>query len=579
MRNKKTLYLISALLLLVIGTGLGMKLEASLGDDDTLAQLRKLNEAFRIIDKQYVEKVDSENIAKKAIDGMLEELDPHSSYISAKRVERMRETYKGSFGGVGIWFDVPDDTARVISTIPGGPSEEVGVMAGDRIIAVNDSSAIGFSSNEVRKHLKGEIGTEVDVTVKRSGRNEPIHFTIERGKIPLKTVNSAHMMEDAKTGYVRVSRFAKTTPDEFRKAVTKLDEKGMQRLVLDLRSNPGGVMDAAISMADDMLKGDQTIVYTEGRNEDYNESYSSSSDDPVESKPVIVLVNEESASASEIVAGALQDHDRALIVGQRTFGKGLVQHPFQLSDGSVLQMTVSRYHTPSGRLIQTPYEDGDKKEYYENKFESLGETAYNVSEYRKSVPDSLTYQTEHGRTVFGGGGILPDYFIPHDSTEAKLVKVARQNGLDLLARDWFLRNEDGLRNEWSERQNEYVNNYSVSSDVINQIFGYAKSRDDFDLTQNPDSVNIEEGVFAAQDVRANTAFFRTWLKSYVARQLYGAGAQYPIYNKVDAELQEALRHWERAERLARISDAGEQGAQQRSTKLTPTPTTSGNDNK
>ena len=560
MRSNKALYVLPAVLILLIGTGLGMKLESSFSSDDTYEHLRKLQDAFLIINRQYVEEVKPDNLAQHAIEGMLKELDPHSTYISAERVADMRDSYQGSFGGVGIVFQVVQDTVHVISTISGGPSEEAGVMGGDRIVEIDDSSAVGISSNEVRNRLKGEIGSKVRMTVDRQGREKNIDFIITRGEIPMHTIDSSYMLDD-ETGYIRLSRFAMTTPEEFNKALHELKEKGMQRLVFDLRSNPGGVMDAAIEVADEMLKGGQTIVYTKGRKEEFDDRYRSTSGGNFEEQPVILLVNERSASASEIVAGALQDHDRALIVGRRTFGKGLVQKPFSLSDGSVLQMTISRYYTPVGRLIQTPYEDGNKEDYYESKFTSLNNTAYNVSDYIDSVPDSLKYKTDMGRTVFGGGGILPDYFVPHDSTQAPLVEAAREGHLRRFAVRWFLSNGHELRERWSDRQEAFINNFEVNEDMLQSFFEYAQAEDigNFRLTENPDEVSIEEGVFPKADVEENFSFFSTYLKAFIARRLYGATAWFPIYNQIDPVFEETSTLWDRASRLTHSNTAKVQG--------------------
>ena len=560
MRSNKTLYILPAVLLLLIGTGLGMKLESSFSSDDTYEHLRKLQDAFLIINRQYVEEVKPDNLAQHAIEGMLKELDPHSTYISADRVADMKDSYEGSFGGVGIIFQVVEDTVRVMSTISGGPSEEEGVMGGDRIIGIDDSSAIGITNDQVRNRLKGEIGSKVKMTVDRQGRKSNIDFVITRGEIPMHTIESSYMLDD-ETGYIRLSRFAMTTPGEFDKALQELKGKGMERLVFDLRSNPGGVMDAAVKVADEMLEGGQTIVYTKGREEKFDARHRSTSGGDFEEQPVILLVNEQSASASEIVAGALQDHDRALIVGRRTFGKGLVQKPFSLSDGSVLQMTVSRYYTPVGRLIQTPYEDGSKEDYYESKVTSLNNTAYDVSNYIDNVPDSLKYKTDMGRTVFGGGGILPDYFVPHDSTQAPLVEAARGGHLRRFAVRWFLSNGHELREHWGGRQEAFINNFEVNEDMLQSFFEYAQTEDlgDFKLTENPDEVSVEEGVFPKADVDENFSFFSTYLKAFIARRLYGATAWFPIYNKVDPVFEETSTLWNRASRLAHADAANTQG--------------------
>ncbi|MCH8962406.1 MAG: S41 family peptidase, partial [Bacteroidetes bacterium] len=350
MKRFKKIYLLLALLLFVGGTVLGVQLQSAISDTDTTEQLRKLGDAFLIINKRYVQEVDAAKLAEDAIVGMLEELDPHSSYISAKAFVEVDESYRGSFGGIGIWFEVVDDTAQVVTPIEDGPSEKVGLRSGDRIIRIDDSTAVDIGDQEVKKRLKGPIGTDVRVTLKRLGVTEPIDVVITRDRIPLYSIMSAYMV-DATTGYIKVSRFAHTTYREFHEHLVALQEQGMKRLVLDLRGNPGGIMDAAVLMVDELLEDDKTIVYTKGRKVQ-DQVFRSSRRGLFEDQPVIVLVDRLSASASEIVAGALQDHDRALIVGRRTFGKGLVQNQFALPDNSRLHMTTARHSTPSGRLIQ-----------------------------------------------------------------------------------------------------------------------------------------------------------------------------------------------------------------------------------
>ena len=545
----RPLHVLPAVVLVLAGILLGLRLEAHLTQEDTYLQLKKLEEAFLLINRRYVEDVDAEDLADHAIEAMLKDLDPHSSYITAEEAREMQETYRGSFSGVGIMFEIVDDTVRVVSPLSGGPSEEEGVMSGDQIVAIDDSSAIGIDNDEVRERLKGPKGSEVSMTVQRAGVPEPIRFVVTRDDIPLYTVDASYLMDDGETGYVRISRFAQTTHEEFLEAVAELRAQGMTQLMLDLRGNPGGVMDAAVRIVDELLAGRQTIVYTQGRDDTFNATYRSKPGDTLEDLPAMVLVSPYSASASEIVSGALQDHDRALIVGQRTFGKGLVQRPFQLEDGSLLQMTVSRYYTPSGRLIQTPYENGDTEDYYREKFEGLEATAFDVSEYRESVPDSLHFQTAHGRTVFGGGGILPDYFIPIDTTHVPLVRKARAGGLQVLMRDYFLRNEAQYRQQYTDERG-FVNHFAFSDQEMNAFWTFAETEGGVELVHDSVLVNVEEDIFLAGDYEANEAFFKSYLKAAFARQLFGIDAAIAVRNEVDTTLEEAMQLWPRADRLA-----------------------------
>ena len=545
---KRTRYLIlPAIALVLVGAVLGVTLNSYVSDGDAFQQLKKLERAFVIINRQYVDPVEAKQVAEEGIAGMLNELDPHSSYISAEDVRDVRDSYKGSFGGIGIRFDMTNDTARVVTPLTDGPSERVGMMSGDRIVEIEDSTAIGLSSQGVQKRLKGPIGTKVDVTVYRPSLDKRFQFTITRDEIPLYSINSAYMVDD-QTGYIKIERFAMTTYDEFMEKLKELRGQGMDRLVLDLRNNPGGVMQSAVRIADEMLGRGMTIVETRGRVENANRTYRAASGDDFESQPVIVLVNRASASASEILAGALQDHDRALLVGERTFGKALVQNQFELNDGSLMQMTIGRYYTPVGRLIQTPYSDGDKQDYYEQKFASYDKALFNPSEYRESIPDSLAYQTDHGRTVFGGGGILPDYVVKPDT--ASLERVVAQTGLTFgYVMNWFQSNEASLRDQWNERPDAFVEQYTVSDQMIDEFWTYAEEQG-LEFTSVADSVDRKEGVFPSREADEAREFVQAHLKGNVARQLYGARAMYPIFNSVNPTFQEAVKLWDRADQLA-----------------------------
>lgn len=547
MRFKK--FALPAIALLLLGAVLGVQLDSMMSDDDAYSQLRKLEKAFVIINRQYVEPVKSSAIAEQGIKGMLNELDPHSSYIKSEQVDDVQDQYQGSFGGIGIWFEVVEDTARVISPITDGPSEQVGIMPGDRIVAIEDSNAAGpdLSSKDIQNRLKGPIGTDVQMTIKRPGMNKRITFTITRDEIPLYSIDSSYMLDD-QTGYIKINRFAMNTHQEFTDSLRVLKEQGLERLVLDLRSNPGGVMQSAIKIADEMLADDMTIVKTKGREDNMNNEFKASGGDAFEKQPLIVLVNRNSASASEIVSGALQDHDRALIVGRRTFGKALIQKQFELPDGSMLQMTVGRYYTPVGRLIQTPYKNGDLESYYEQKFSDFDEATFDLSEYTNSIPDSLQYTTDHGRTVFGGGGILPDYIIKPDT--AGLMNAVVQNGLDrLFIQEWFQTHEQELRDEWTGRQQTFAESYTVDDAMLEEFWTFADEKG-LSLTTEADSVDRKDGVFAQAEADDEQARVKTYLKARLASKLYGGRAAIPIINTADKELREAITLWDRANELA-----------------------------
>ena len=558
MQSLSKRHLLPALFLLVVGGVLGAQLDGYVSPDDAIEQFKKMRQAFVLISGKYVEPVDAKGLAEGGVKGMLKSLDPHSSYVPPEQAQRTRQRYEGSFGGIGIRFDILDDTARVVSPLAGGPSEKAGLMAGDRIVKIEDSTAVGLSMLEIREKLTGEIGTTVSFTVYRPLSDSRHAFTIERGKIPLYSVHSSYMV-DEETGYIEIGRFAKSTPEEFMEKVDTLKSRGMERLIVDLRQNPGGVMQSAVKIADEMLgTAGQTIVETRGRSSQINQTLRAQSGGALTHQPITVLVDGNSASASEILAGAVQDHDRALLVGRRTFGKGLVQKPYRLNDGSFIQLTVGRYYTPVGRLIQTPYEKGEMKAYYEKKFANRHDAVYNVSQYRESIPDSLTYRTDHGRTVFGGGGILPDYIVKPDTTS--LSGFLRRSEVDRLfaiaTRNWFSDHDEELRRTWRDRKGEFLASYQVPDEAVSSFWDYVQEEDILTLTTDPDSVDPSEQVYPKADAESARSLVRHHLKGYIANTLYGRGAGQPVLNEVDPALQRAMSLWSSSQELAAYNAPG-----------------------
>lgn len=388
----------------------------------------KLNYLLRIIDEQYVDSVDMGGLVEDAMPLILSELDPHSAYISAKDAEQSVEDLKGSFSGIGISFVIQKDTVHIMSVIQGGPSEKVGLMAGDRIISVNDTAFVGktVTDTEAMRRLKGPKGSIVKLGIKRMHEPEPLYFTIERGDIPVHSVEASYMLND-NTGYIKVKNFGDTTYPELLVALARLNEEGMKNLIIDLRGNRGGYMHVAYQMANIFLPKERLVIYTEGRKSP-REDYYSDGRGAFQNIPLVVLVDEASASSSEIFAGAIQDNDRGTIVGRRTFGKGLVQQPINFKDGSIVRLTVSRYYTPSGRCIQKPYEKGHDEEYENDIL-----TRYERGEFFSSDSirqEGARYKTRLGRTVYGGGGIMPDIFVPVDTTGiTSYYKEAAYSGL------------------------------------------------------------------------------------------------------------------------------------------------------
>ena len=549
----------SAVLLLLVGVLLGMEIGAVVSGDDTFESLKKLENAFLTINERYVQDVDSSVLTESAIRGMLRELDPHSVYIDAKQMEKVREDFNATFEGIGISYEIIEgeneqDTVTVLNPLPGGPSEQAGLLSGDRIVGIDDSTAIGYTHTDVQKNLKGPRGTQVDVTVRRPGYSETLDFTITRDKIPLYT-KDAHYMLDDQTGYIRLNRFARTTYDEFMAAMEDLKGQGMQRLVLDLRENAGGFMDMAVKISDEFLVADRLIVEARSRHDDYNQESRAKGGDSFEEGAVMVLVNEHSASASEIVAGALQDHDRALIVGRRTFGKGLVQKQFALRDGSVLRLTISRFYTPSGRLIQTPYDNGVRDDYYKEKYDRYRrDRTLSIDEIKEQIPDSLKYMTDSGRIVFGGGGILPDYIVYPDSV-SEFVKSIIGRSLDNdFSRLWLDRQGDAFAHEWEGRRSEFIKEFRVSDTMYEGFLEFIEARDVHVVAPgSPELADTtgENGLyFGTDEAHADQPLMSSRIKSRIAQRVFDRSATYPITQEFDTVIQEAMKLWPSAEGLA-----------------------------
>lgn len=555
---------------LLLGILLGIQARDAFSGDEGFGSLRKIEEAFAYITRNYVERVDAAQLSKDAIEGMLHGLDPHSIYIDASDMKRVRENFDASFEGIGIYYEFIEgaegaDTLAVLMPIAGGPSEEAGLLAGDRIVAVDDTTAIGWQTAEVEKYLKGPKGTKVRVEVRRPGYERPLRFSITRDAIPLHTVVAAHMI-DERTGYIKLQRFARTSHEEFLQAVRELKAQGMERLVFDLRDNAGGLMEMAIRISDEFLPSGNMVVYTQSRHPDFNRQYRARAGGTLETHPVIVLVNENSASASEIVAGAVQDHDRALVVGRRTFGKGLVQQQFALSDGSVLQMTISRYYTPAGRLIQTPYANGeDERDYYASKLDlvrhdrellrqggaAAGEGVLPAETLLGDAPDSLRYQTSAGRTVYGGGGILPDFLVRPDTVSRALRTVIGRNLDSEFARAYLDGDGASLRARWAGQQRAFVRDYELPEEAFGAFLAFAEEHG-VRVAEAPPEEDDEAEVLVRADLAEARPFIETRIKAYLARRLFDIEAFYPVVQAIDPTLQAAMGLWPQAQELAAL---------------------------
>lgn len=434
----------------------------------------KLNALLHIIDEQYVDTVSMFNLVEEAMPQILAELDPHSSYIPAKDLEAVNSDLKGSFSGIGVQFTIQDDTIHINSVIQGGPSEKVGLLAGDRIVEVDDSSFVGkiVTNSEAMRRLKGEKGSKVKLGIYRPGEKEILHFTVVRGDIPVKSIDAAYMIND-KFGYVKVNKFSETTYPELLVALAQLSQANCKGMIIDLRGNTGGYMAAAIQMVNEFLPNNKLIVYTEGRKSP-RENYTSNGTGSSQTMPLIVLMDEGSASASEIFAGAIQDNDRGTIIGRRSFGKGLVQQPIEFSDGSAIRLTIARYYTPSGRCIQKPYEKGNDAEYemdiitrYEHgEFFSADSIKQNIKEI---------YHTSLGRTVYGGGGIMPDIFVPQDTTGmTSYYRMAATRGLIVR---YTLDYTDKNRNKLKEYDTpQKMEAYLKTQNLLEKFAEYAEKK-------------------------------------------------------------------------------------------------------
>lgn len=449
----------------------------------------KMNQFLRYMNDMYVDTVDFNNLVEKGIIEMMETLDPHSSYIAKKDVQLTSEPLKGEFEGIGVTFQLIKDTINIIEVIINGPSEKVGIMAGDKIVKVDTAVACGpkINNNWVRDHLRGKKGSVVKVWIKRGKSDKLLEFSITRDKIPMYSINVSFMVDD-KTGYIRLERFAQTSPREFFDALNKLKAQGMEDLIFDLRGNGGGYLEVAFRIADEFIKGDRIIVYTDNFRKT-GERRMSHSGDNFEKGKLIVLVDEYSASASEIVSGAIQDWDRGIIMGRRTFGKGLVQKPIRLNDGSEIRLTISHYYTPTGRCIQKPYTDNDS---YSKDLANRYKHGEYLTPDSISFPDSLKFTTPHGKTVYGGGGIMPDIFIPYDTSKYstfynELVRKAIISGYTM---DYMSSHRDELKAKYPTIQ-DFRANFTIDNSMYQDLLSYAKNEGITDTTSFSFSQRME----------------------------------------------------------------------------------------
>lgn len=553
----------------------------SIDRNELLATDNKMSFTLNMIRYYYAEKPDMKKIVEKGIVNMLKELDPHSVYISKEDVDKMNEPLVGNFDGVGVSFQIMKDTIYVVDVIRGGPSEKVGVMPGDKIVKVDDKIATGdtIKTDWVFKNLRGVKGTKVKITIERKGRKEPIVFDIIRDKIPITSVDTWFML-DKTLGYIRLDRFAQNSQSEVLEAIKDLKKQGMKELIFDLRGNGGGYLDVAFKLSDEFLDDEKLIVYTEGVSSPRYD-FKSQSKGEFEKGKLVILIDETSASASEIVSGAIQDWDRGVIVGRRSFGKGLVQRPFNLPDGSQIRLTTSRYYTPSGRCIQKPWDDG--LDSYYNDYMKRYQHKELITPDSIKFPDSLKYTTSNGRIVYGGGGIMPDVFVPIDTSRASdyLINLRSKGIFNNFTMQWvddnrttFLKQNPtfddfnktypslNLMKEFTAyAQKEGVEHNDIKKEWVNQMVGmylleqvkdttkpnytsyqtYAK-----ELLNNPELLKTivekaqNEDKKMAEMMKKSDIYIEATLKAMIARNLYGINYYYQSIKDTDEGLQKAI---------------------------------------
>lgn len=520
---KKMKYLAAAVICAAATFGISAQYSRS---NSASRQQQKLLMVENIVNNLYVDNVDEEKIVENAVRGILENLDPHSSYSTKEETTSSHETMQGSFSGIGIQFNMQKDTLYVVQTIAGGPSEKVGILPGDRFIAVDDSIIAGrkLKNTDIMKRLRGPKGTKVNIKVKRGSNAELLEFRITRDDIPLNSIDAVYMA-DGKTGYIRLSRFAATSYKEFKDAITKLKKQGMQQLILDLTDNGGGYMQIAAQIANEMLNRGNLIVYTQGRKSP-RQNLNADGSGTFRTQKVVVMINQFSASASEILSGAVQDWDRGVVVGRRSFGKGLVQREFLLPDSSSFRLTIARYYTPSGRNIQKPYVKGDREDYDKDIIDR-----YNHGELQSAdsihFADSLKHTTLRlHRTVYGGGGIMPDVFVPLDTTQYTDYhrRLVAKGIIPQFALRYVDKNRADLKAQYPDAQ-KFIKEFTVTDEMLNNLVNAGKA----------EKVDFDKSQFAK-----SKEMLRTFVKAAIANDLFSTGAYFQIVNEQNDIYKEAL---------------------------------------
>ena len=484
----------------------------------------KINEVLNYIQGAYVDSISKEKLTEDAISSLLEKLDPHSTYITAAEFNDANDPLLGSFEGIGVEFRIQRDTITVMNVVSGGPSEGIGVRAGDRIVKVDDKNvaSVKITNNDVMRKLKGKGGTKVKIEVFRRGIKKLLEFNITRGVIPTYSLDIAYMLT-SKIGYIKLSKFSATTHEEFVKALMKLKGKGMTKLVLDLRDNGGGYLEAAIDIADEFLSEDKLIVYTKGVHKPKN-IVTSTKVGHFEKGALVILLNEFSASASEIVAGAIQDNDRGTIIGRKSFGKGLVQEQVKLYDGSAIRLTISRYYTPTGRCIQKPYSKG-VEDYYSHFYEQFTDGELESIDSIKFA-DSLKFKTPKGKIVYGGGGIMPDVFVPlgKDENSKYYIQIFNKGLIFQYTFDYTDKYRQSIKSKYLNAD-DFIKNFKINETIFNDFIAYA---------EKSGIKKDEEGIIQSDKN------IRTYLKAYIGRNIFRDDGFYPIINQEDKTIKKTI---------------------------------------
>ncbi|MEG8947402.1 S41 family peptidase [Rosettibacter firmus] len=534
MKNRITKYIPVVIITLLLGIYIGLQLNRYMLSYRN-PQISKFERILKYTENFYIDTLKREKLIEDAIEGMFSNLDPHTVYIPPEEQLTEEEAFRGNFEGVGIEFQIIKDTVVVVSPITGGPSEAVGILSGDRIIKINGKSCIGYSNEQIIKLLRGKKGTKVEVTIYRPSINKLINFNIVRDTINIYSVN-AYLIYNNDIGYISLNRFSETSFDEMLDALKKLTSEGMKKLVLDLRNNPGGYLEQAHKIADLFIDDRKLIVYTKGRIKEFNEEFRAEKEYPYEKIPLIILVNKGSASASEIIAGAIQDWDRGLIVGERTFGKGLVQRQILLPDKSAVRITIAKYYTPSGRVIQRNY--SDKKNYYKQLYQLDESDSNNLNHKIEENSSKEVYKTRIGRKVFGGNGITPDYIVEPVRDSEFSIELRKNNVYYLFVRDYMDKNGEKLRNKYKNDLNKFIREFNFSEYDLHNFLNFIKK---------------QKIKFSLKDFEKDKELNKVRLKAFVARDLFKNKGWYAVMLQFDRQFQKAIQHFPDAIKFLQIN--------------------------